>query len=61
MEGKVVGDDDDFGRLKTETRAMHTQYFIARGFKNANERHENIAAGQGPYRSLGATRSDTEG
>lgn len=56
-----MGDDHDVDRLKTETRVVKAQYFIARDFKNANERHESIAAGQDPYRSLVAASPDTEG
>jgi hypothetical protein len=41
MGGKVAG-DDDVDTLKTDARAVNTQYFIARGLKDRNERHENI-------------------
>jgi hypothetical protein len=51
MEGKVAG-DDDVDTLKTDARAVNTQYFIARGLKDRNERHENIAASDGPCHSL---------
>jgi hypothetical protein len=60
MEGKVAGDDDNVDNLKAEARAVNTQYFIARGFKNGNERHENIAASEGPYHSLVVARPDAK-
>jgi hypothetical protein len=60
MKGKVAGHHDDVDTLKTEVRAVNTQYFTARGFKDGNERHENIAASEGPCHSLVAARPDTK-